>query len=201
MRSAHVVFPNTCYNQPKTSQVKSKWSQDAEMSSCGAEFTVNSPTLRSWKHWIVSCSCVKEHSALFLAFYFCHSNVSVRISVPQKGYDDLQSIVPTCQQQSDFAMATQKMSKATVLQKSENIHYLFIFPCHMSLLWKGKAQWLVCVFAAIDYIQFLHKEKKKQEEDVSTLRKEVMALKIMKTWVVGYIKGGQKHLNCLSGQM
>lgn len=48
----------------------------------------------------------------------------------------------------------------------------------------------VCVFAAIDYIQFLHKEKKKQEEDVSTLRKEVMALKIMKTWVVGYSKGG-----------
>ena len=34
---------------------------------------------------------------------------------------------------------------------------------------------------AIDYIQFLHKEKKKQEEEVSTLRKEVMALKIMKT--------------------
>ena len=36
-------------------------------------------------------------------------------------------------------------------------------------------------FLAIDYIQFLHKEKKKQEEEVSTLRKEVMALKIMKT--------------------
>lgn len=35
--------------------------------------------------------------------------------------------------------------------------------------------------AAIDYIQFLHKEKKKQEDEVSTLRKEVMALKIMKT--------------------
>lgn len=34
---------------------------------------------------------------------------------------------------------------------------------------------------AIDYIQFLHKEKKKQEEEVSTLRKEVMALKIMKS--------------------
>lgn len=37
-------------------------------------------------------------------------------------------------------------------------------------------------FAAIDYIHFLHKEKKKQEEEVSVLRKEVMALKIMKTW-------------------
>ncbi|KAJ8253755.1 hypothetical protein COCON_G00203670 [Conger conger] len=68
----------------------------------------------------------------------------------KKGYDDLQSIVPTCQQQSEFAMGTQKISKATVLQKT------------------------------IDYIQFLHKEKKKQEEEVSTLRKEVMALKIMK---------------------
>lgn len=40
----------------------------------------------------------------------------------------------------------------------------------------------VCfVFTAIDYIHFLHKEKKKQEEEVSVLRKEVMALKIMKT--------------------
>ncbi|CAB1341731.1 unnamed protein product, partial [Coregonus sp. 'balchen'] len=48
----------------------------------------------------------------------------------KKGYDDLQSIVPTCQQQSEFA--------------------------------------------------FLHKEKKKQEEEMSMLRKEVMALKIMK---------------------
>uniref|UniRef100_A0A8C5AJP1 MAX dimerization protein MLX n=1 Tax=Gadus morhua TaxID=8049 RepID=A0A8C5AJP1_GADMO len=69
----------------------------------------------------------------------------------QKGYDDLQSIVPTCQQQSEFAVGAQKISKATILQKT------------------------------IDYIQFLHKEKKKQEEEVSTLRKEVMALKIMKT--------------------
>lgn len=39
----------------------------------------------------------------------------------------------------------------------------------------------VPMFAAIDYIHFLHKEKKKQEEEVSVLRKEVMALKIMKT--------------------
>nr|XP_017209812.1 max-like protein X isoform X2 [Danio rerio] len=81
----------------------------------------------------------------------------------QKGYDDLQSIVPTCQQQSDFSMATQKMSKATVLQKT------------------------------IDYIQFLHKEKKKQEEDVSTLRKEVMALKIMKTNYEHIVKAHQNN--------
>lgn len=41
------------------------------------------------------------------------------LCVCQKGYDDLQTIVPTCQQQSEFAMATQKISKVTVLQKSE----------------------------------------------------------------------------------
>ena len=41
---------------------------------------------------------------------------------PQKGYDDLQSIVPTCQQQSEFAVGTQKISKATVLQKSNVDH-------------------------------------------------------------------------------
>ncbi|MEQ2240507.1 hypothetical protein ILYODFUR_015755 [Ilyodon furcidens] len=69
----------------------------------------------------------------------------------KKGYDDLQGIVPTCQQQSEFAVGAQKISKATILQKT------------------------------IDYIHFLHKEKKKQEEEVSVLRKEVMALKIMKT--------------------
>ncbi|XP_026886515.2 max-like protein X [Electrophorus electricus] len=81
----------------------------------------------------------------------------------KKGYDDLQSIVPTCQQQSEFAMATQKISKATVLQKT------------------------------IDYIQFLHKEKKKQEEEVSTLRKEVMALKIMKANYEHIVKAHQNN--------
>lgn len=42
------------------------------------------------------------------------------------------------------------------------------------------ASYSVFLCSAIDYIQFLHKEKKKQEEEVSTLRKDVMALKIMK---------------------
>ncbi|XP_078450039.1 max-like protein X isoform X2 [Lampetra planeri] len=67
----------------------------------------------------------------------------------KKGYEDLQAIVPTCTQQD--LIGSQKMSKATVLQRS------------------------------IDYIHFLHKEKKKQEEELSTLRKEVLALKIMKS--------------------
>lgn len=48
-----------------------------------------------------------------------------------------------------------------------------------SSLWRNSS-----FHAAIDYIHFLHKEKKKQEEEVSVLRKEVMALKIMKTWAV-----------------
>ncbi|MBN3323487.1 MLX protein, partial [Atractosteus spatula] len=81
----------------------------------------------------------------------------------KKGYDDLQSIVPTCQQQSDFPIGSQKMSKATVLQKT------------------------------IDYIQFLHKEKKKQEEEVTTLRKEVMALKIMKSNYEQIVKAHQNN--------
>ncbi|CAG5119745.1 unnamed protein product, partial [Candidula unifasciata] len=65
-----------------------------------------------------------------------------------KGYDELQSIVPTCQQQD--SLGSQKISKATVLQRS------------------------------IDYMQFLSTQKKKQEEELESLRKEVMALKIMK---------------------
>lgn len=35
----------------------------------------------------------------------------------QRGYDDLQTIVPTCQQQ-DFSIGSPKLSKAIVLQKS-----------------------------------------------------------------------------------
>ncbi|XP_005994085.1 max-like protein X isoform X2 [Latimeria chalumnae] len=80
----------------------------------------------------------------------------------RKGYEDLQAIVPTCQQ-PDFSIGSQKLSKATVLQKT------------------------------IDYIQFLHKEKKKQEEEVSTLRKDVMALKIMKANYEQIVKAHQSN--------
>ncbi|XP_046531383.1 max-like protein X isoform X5 [Equus quagga] len=80
----------------------------------------------------------------------------------KRGYDDLQTIVPTCQQQ-DFSIGSQKLSKAIVLQKT------------------------------IDYIQFLHKEKKKQEEEVSILRKEVTALKIMKVNYEQIVKAHQDN--------
>ncbi|NXG66382.1 MLX protein, partial [Hemiprocne comata] len=82
----------------------------------------------------------------------------------KKGYDDLQAIVPTCEQQ-DFSIGSQKLSKAIVLQKT------------------------------IDYIQFLHKEKKKQEEEVSILRKDVMALKIMKVNYEQIVKAHQDNPN------
>ncbi|TRZ15661.1 hypothetical protein HGM15179_011426 [Zosterops borbonicus] len=82
----------------------------------------------------------------------------------KKGYNDLQAIVPTCEQQ-DFSISSQKLSKAIVLQKT------------------------------IDYIQFLHKEKKKQEEEVSTLRKDVMALKIMKVNYEQIVKAHQDNPN------
>ncbi|KAK6473203.1 max-like protein X isoform X1 [Huso huso] len=88
----------------------------------------------------------------------------------KKGYDDLQAIVPTCQQQ-DHCIGSQKISKSTVLQKT------------------------------IDYIQFLHKEKKKQEEDVSTLRKEVMALKIMKANYEQIVKAHQNNPHQGKGQV
>nr|XP_012598652.1 max-like protein X isoform X2 [Microcebus murinus] len=80
----------------------------------------------------------------------------------KRGYDDLQTIVPTCQQQ-DFSIGSQKLSKAIVLQKT------------------------------IDYIQFLHKEKKKQEEEVTTLRKDVTALKIMKVNYEQIVKAHQDN--------
>ena len=39
----------------------------------------------------------------------------------------------------------------------------------------------VVVVSAIEYIMYLHQQRKKQEEELEALRKEVMALKIMKT--------------------
>lgn len=65
--------------------------------------------------------------------------------------------------QQEFSIGSPKMSKAVVLQKT------------------------------IDYIQFLHKEKKKQEEEVSTLRKDVMALKIMKSNYEEIVKAHQNN--------
>ena len=66
----------------------------------------------------------------------------------KKGYEDLQSLVPTCQQQD--SVSSYKLSKATILQRS------------------------------IDYIQFLQQQKKKQDDELQSLRKEVVALQIMK---------------------
>lgn len=46
---------------------------------------------------------------------------------------------------------------------------------------------LCLLISAIDYIQFLVQQKKKQEDELDSLRKEVMALKIMKAWVLTQI--------------
>ena len=47
----------------------------------------------------------------------------------------------------------------------------------------GSETCVVVLRAAIDYIQFLVQQKKKQEDELEGLRKEVMALKIMKASV------------------
>nr|CAG4652289.1 EOG090X0H9E [Triops cancriformis] len=79
----------------------------------------------------------------------------------KKGYDSLQDLVPTCQQQD--AVSGYKLSKATVLQRS------------------------------IDYTQFLLQQKKKQEEELSALRKEVVALQIMKSNYEQIVKAQQSQ--------
>ncbi|KAG8201166.1 hypothetical protein JTE90_028825 [Oedothorax gibbosus] len=66
----------------------------------------------------------------------------------KRGYEDLQSLVPTCQQLD--SISSYKLSKATILSRS------------------------------IDYIQFLLQHKKKQDDELNALRKEVVALQIMK---------------------
>ncbi|XP_071788905.1 max-like protein X [Asterias amurensis] len=77
----------------------------------------------------------------------------------KKGYEELQMIVPTCQQVD--SVGSQKLSKATILQRS------------------------------IDYIQYLVQQKKKQEQEVKNLRKEVMALEIMKSNYEQIVKAHQ----------
>jgi MAX-like protein X len=105
----------------------------------------------------------------------------------KKGYEDLQYLVPTCQQQD--AVSSYKLSKATILQRS------------------------------IDYIQFLQMQKKKHDEDlqvrssldectftlwtcsnplfpwfnVQSLRKEVIALQIMKSNYEQIVKLHQRN--------
>ncbi|EDO27547.1 predicted protein, partial [Nematostella vectensis] len=66
----------------------------------------------------------------------------------KKGYDDLQSIVPTCQHST--SAGSPKLSKAIILQRT------------------------------IEYVSFMHHQRKKHEEELEKLRKEVLALKIMK---------------------
>lgn len=66
----------------------------------------------------------------------------------KKGYDTLQELVPTCQQNEASGY---KLSKATVLQKS------------------------------IDYIQYLHQHKRKQDDERVALQKEVTGLSLIKT--------------------
>lgn len=62
----------------------------------------------------------------------------------------------------------------------------------MRLMWYPQKNCVAClisvmfiisgvILSAIEYIIFLHQQRKKQEEELEALRKEVMALKIMKT--------------------
>jgi len=49
----------------------------------------------------------------------------------QRGYEELQAIVPTCQMSPD-SVGSQKLSKATILQKcnASSIHYSLHFHFH-----------------------------------------------------------------------
>jgi len=87
----------------------------------------------------------------------------------KRGYDQLQDMVPTCQQTD--SLSGYKLSKATVLQKS------------------------------IDYIQFLIQQKKKQEDEIVRLRKEVVALQIMRTNYEQIVQAHQSQPNNVNSQL
>uniref|UniRef100_A0A1A8TXF6 MAX-like protein X n=2 Tax=Nothobranchius TaxID=28779 RepID=A0A1A8TXF6_NOTFU len=65
----------------------------------------------------------------------------------KKGYGDLQSIVPTCQQQSEFAVGAQKISKATVLQKSRNLLQFEHFYTELLVEKKNSVQTIIKPFS------------------------------------------------------
>jgi len=69
-------------------------------------------------------------------------------------------------QQNELISGPQKLSKATILSKT------------------------------IDYVSFLSKEKKKQDDDLDSLRKEVMALKIMKDNLEQLVQTHQSMPQC-----
>jgi MAX-like protein X len=79
----------------------------------------------------------------------------------KRGYEELQSIVPTCQQTAE--VGSSKLSKAAILQKS------------------------------IEYTNHLIEQKKDQEKKLEELRKEVMALKIMKANYEQIVKAHQSN--------
>ncbi|XP_028390693.1 max-like protein X isoform X3 [Dendronephthya gigantea] len=68
----------------------------------------------------------------------------------KKGYEDLQRIVPSCRGEDSSSVSPIKLSKAVVLQKS------------------------------IDYLRSILEEKDQQEHEIDNLKKEVLALQIMK---------------------
>ena len=59
---------------------------------------------------------------------------------------------------------------------SFNVHYV----CSVILQQYAHVMMFRVLTSAIDYIQYLKDQKKKQEDGLEALRKEVMALKIMK---------------------
>jgi MAX-like protein X len=79
----------------------------------------------------------------------------------KRGYEELQSIVPTCQQPGDVGQT--KLSKAAILQKS------------------------------IEYTNHLIEQKAAQEKKLDELRKEVLALKIMKANYEQIVKAHQSN--------
>ena len=83
----------------------------------------------------------------------------------KRGYEDLQGLVPKCQQQD--SVSSYKLSKASILQRS------------------------------IDYIQFLQTQNRELEERRQSLRKETIALQIMKT---NYEQMVKQHQDIQPGQ-
>lgn len=109
----------------------------------------------------------------------------------KKGYDSLQELVPMCQQND--SLSGYKLSKATILQKSIDYIQVSVLFCKfwVAMFWVAllyPKYWLLHIV-----FQYLLQQKKKQEDELAALRKEVVALQIMKVNYEQIVKAHQNQ--------
>ncbi|CAF0897603.1 unnamed protein product [Brachionus calyciflorus] len=98
----------------------------------------------------------------------------------KRGYDELQYIVPSCEFMDPSS--SQKVCKATVLKRCfELLQNVLPYCQQIDPIISTRITRATTLEQTIDYIHELEKDKDKHEHDLDSLKKEIMALRIMKS--------------------